>query len=87
MATPISKGGPPVVDLSGAEKQARQHPGFYRGDDAVEWATNQAQIRRHQIAEMREGAYADRPAIQQRIEHIAREAEMFEHLVKKATAQ
>jgi hypothetical protein len=79
MATPISKGGP--LDKPQAKAV---HPGFYKGDDAVEWARNQAALRRHQLVTMREGMYADTPVVQQSMVGIEAEAAMFEALVKKA---
>lgn len=84
MATPIRQEAPPMPLSTGARiPDAPAHPGFYKGDDPVEWARNRLAIIRYQCASMRAGAYVDSPAIQARLEHLDAEGRMFDGLLKR----
>lgn len=80
MATPIAPTGPLPKGVGDEPPPALVHPGFYTGDDPIEWAKNRAAICRYNAAQLRsQKSDAARPLI----EHNEREEKMFSTLLQK----
>lgn len=56
-----------------------RHPGFYKGDDCVEWAKNMAAIKRYQADSLRNSQYVEKRGAD--IMTLDGEAKMFDELV------
>ena len=79
MVDPIAPGGPDM----GQEKPPIHHPGFYIGDDAVEWVKNKIALLKYNSDVLR-GTPKLAPVQQQMLDQNNRELSMMMALAMKA---
>lgn len=84
MVDPIAPGGPdPGLNPAQPEKPPLRHPGFYKGDDAVEWAKNKIALMKYNSATIR-GTPKLSPVHEQMLAENDRELNMMMALAMKA---
>ncbi len=81
MVDPIAPGGPP--DHTKDEKPPLRHPGFYVGDDYVEWTKNKIALLNYNSAALRDVPKLQ-PVQQQMLDTNNRELAMMNALAQKA---
>lgn len=78
MVEPLKTGGPLPQGVGDAPTEPK-HPGFYQGDDAVEWAKNKIALLQHVSFHLRQ---QKSPAADPLISANEHEAQMLQHLLE-----